>query len=249
VGDGAERAEVGDPSGEPVESIAVGDVEDERLDERTGARRRQAIGRRLERRVVQIDEQQRIHHGAEPLRAREPHPAAGTGDDAHGRHAVAAFSSRAATASGSVIIRSWPVSMSQSRRGGPGRLHADRVAGRQCRRADDVALGDRPQRRLVGEPERLLEALPGMGRQSLAHPGDVVGVGHPVVGQRLGSREQHELDAVDHPTLCPCRPHQRPRDVDERLAGHRGSGVQVHEMADPAWSPVGHAGDHHAPRT
>ena len=111
-----------------------------------GSRLHHRPAHRCERRLVPVT----------PLSAPSAPPGAGQ-DEATCR-------SRSATASGSVIMRSCPVSMSQSRPSARAfsTSSGSRVGDR--RRADDVVLRDRPQRRLVRELERLLEALATGGR-------------------------------------------------------------------------------------
>jgi hypothetical protein len=127
---------------------------------------------------------------------------------------------------------------------GPG--HAGRVPAGERRRAHDVRLRDRRHRGLVGQHQRLGEAPERVGREPGLHPGDVVGVGHAVVRQRLGPGEQHQLDAADHLGPAAGRGHERGGQLGQRLAVHRGRRVEVDEVADAVRRPIGDAGDHHA---
>ena len=126
-------------------------------------------------------------------------------------------------------------------------LHELGVAGGQRRRADDVVLRERGERRLVRQPQRLLEALPRVAGQAVRHPRHVVGIGHAVEQGRLGRRQQHQLHAVDDRAQGTGRLDDRAGDVDERLPVLGVRGVEVHHAADAVGGAVRGAGDHHAP--
>jgi len=85
VSDGAKRTELRDPRGQPIQSISVGDVEDERLDG-GAARTGQYLGRLAHRCFVPIDQHETIDHVGEPGRAGQPHPSARARCDSNRRH-------------------------------------------------------------------------------------------------------------------------------------------------------------------
>ena len=86
MGQGPQRAEVVDTGRKSLQSVAVGDVEDERLDDGPADRGGQVGGRHGHGRLVPIDQQQRVDHGGELLSAGTTHPAPRTGGDAHRCH-------------------------------------------------------------------------------------------------------------------------------------------------------------------
>src|SRR5205807_8584388 len=109
----------------------------------------------------------------------------------------------------------------------------------------DVVLRDRPEGRVVGEPQLLLETCPRVRREPLGRPGDRVRVGDAEELHDLGVGEEDELDAVDDPTVRPHRFDDGARDVDQRLVVHWVGGIEVYAAPNAVGGPVGRAGDDH----
>ena len=109
-----------------------------------------------------------------------------------------------------------------------------------------MVLRDGPQRGLVRELQRLLEALPGMGGQPLGHPGQIVGIRDAVEQASIGRWEQDQLYAVDGLTEGADGIDDRSCDVGERLAVEGIGGVEEHQAPDAVRHRVGCARDHHA---
>ncbi len=84
---GAQRAQLGHPASQPVEAVAVGHVEGERLGG-SGPGGRQLLGCSGHRALVAVDHQQHVDHADELARALEAHATTGTGGNADGRHPV-----------------------------------------------------------------------------------------------------------------------------------------------------------------
>jgi transposase len=130
---------------------------------------------------------------------------------------------------------------------GAGGAHQFGVAGREGRLADDVVLGDRFGRGLVGEHELLVDGTPGMGSEPFVHPRQVARILDAVERAGALAREQDQFDPGAGLTELSCQEHDRPGDVDERLAVDRIRGIEVNDLADAVGCPVGDAGDHHSP--
>jgi len=163
-----------------------------------------------------------------------------------GRQRAATARSASATAVGSVIMRSWPVSISQNRPAA--RARAMRSGSRVA--TVDVQtmwyLGNARNGASSDNRNGCSKHPPGVSGQSVGHPGQVGGIGHAVEKARVGRREQHELDAVHDLAHRPHRFDDRTGDVDERLPVDWCRGVEVDDAPDPIGSPVADSGDHHA---
>ena len=150
------------------------------------------------------------------------------------------------TAAASVIMRSWPVSISQTRSASSCRASASGSDVRSDSVQFTLVARDAPHRGLVAQVQRLLEATPRVRCEPVLHPRQIVRVRHSEEPAHLREGPQHELDAVDRSRPLPGEPHRFARDVDQRLPVGRVRRVEVDELGDPFVGAVGDPGDHHA---
>ena len=151
-----------------------------------------------------------------------------------------------ATARGSVIMRSWPVSISQSRSASSCRSTRVPLAHAKGRGAVDVGPGDPLDRGFVRQPQRLGEALPGMRGEFRLHPCEVRRIGNPVILDGHGVGPQHQFHPVDHAKFAAGGLHHRRSHVGERLALPWVRRIEIDQLADARERAIGNSGDHHA---